>query len=814
MKTRSFLDLFITENLDIEIPMLQRDYAQGREDARTQGIRERFLDTLTGSLEGEPVILDFIYGSARDGKFYPLDGQQRLTTLFLLHGYVAAREERAEEFLRYLGSDEGSRFSYTTRFSSRDFCDKFVDGLVGENLLLRGPTGQSLRSWIEDQSWFLYSWHSDPTIRSMLVMLDAIHKRLKDKQKCFWHRLTGEDGKPAAIRFHLLELEEFNLGDELYVKMNARGKPLTEFENLKAYFLSLLDKIDVSQRQEFEERFARKFDNEWTDIFWALSKKDEGLDVDDFFLRYVCYLTDMFKHKVGIDPDADKDDFKVWNAVYGPDSNQGKEARRWLFDALDCWRMEKIPDVFGFFNAIFSSSGYEEGKIWLDRGINLFSRCCREYGSGNFSRGDSLLLYAVLHQLLSSDGDTGTLAGADFSARLRSVRNLIWNQDSLRLEVLNAVKKIMEGGMLQEGESFAPFTEYQIKEEQAKAEFLEKNPKHREIVCRLEDHPLLRGRLAVLFDAEEKEFNVGPHCALTFLRLFPRKQGEGPSRALLAQALLAVGDYTQALTAGRWQFGPGNEEHEGYWRDLLTHQERAEFENTRKYLCALLKEISETSGSGDMVTCLDRRVNEYLKLAEKEKKFDWRYYFVKYYETMCDGKTGIYYAGSDSGFFDISMLETTRRSGYYRDPYLWTIVKEVSSRFSSRFKEISGISLFKKEKPGELNPEVIDNIWSSGGDKSWMRLVQAGVEMRCDPEGKGFLLKAVNPAGQERLDALRQTDQWKNRIENGKGTNSNREETALLVTISGKRTEQAEEFYDTEDRIEIGTRLVRHLLES
>src|ERR1700722_19715328 len=76
----------------IEIPLIQRDYAQGREDRRASAIRSRFLDALhTALTEGAPVGLDFIYGEVRDGTFEPLDGQQRLTTLFLLHWYLASR---------------------------------------------------------------------------------------------------------------------------------------------------------------------------------------------------------------------------------------------------------------------------------------------------------------------------------------------------------------------------------------------------------------------------------------------------------------------------------------------------------------------------------------------------------------------------------------------------------------------------------------------------------------------------------------------------------------------------------------------------
>jgi uncharacterized protein with ParB-like and HNH nuclease domain len=44
----------------------------------------------------------------------PIDGQQRLTTLFLLHWYIGVR----------LGNEEIKKlsFSYKTRVSARDFC--------------------------------------------------------------------------------------------------------------------------------------------------------------------------------------------------------------------------------------------------------------------------------------------------------------------------------------------------------------------------------------------------------------------------------------------------------------------------------------------------------------------------------------------------------------------------------------------------------------------------------------------------------------------------------------------------------------------
>ncbi|MDR3057161.1 MAG: DUF262 domain-containing protein, partial [Prevotella sp.] len=104
----------------IEIPIIQRDYAQGRETSDVKKIRRTFLDVLFDALVNRKNIkLDFVYGDITKGKMTPLDGQQRLTTLFLLHWYIAYHEDVEE-------TDFLSKFTYRTRFSSRDFCDGLV----------------------------------------------------------------------------------------------------------------------------------------------------------------------------------------------------------------------------------------------------------------------------------------------------------------------------------------------------------------------------------------------------------------------------------------------------------------------------------------------------------------------------------------------------------------------------------------------------------------------------------------------------------------------------------------------------------------
>ena len=108
----SFMDIFDTtfgENQEevqlkkIIIPIIQRDFAQGRKSPDVTRVRERFLESLYKAVTEKPITLDFVYGDVdADGNMTPLDGQQRLTTLFLLHWYAAKKGRVSEEEYSFL----------------------------------------------------------------------------------------------------------------------------------------------------------------------------------------------------------------------------------------------------------------------------------------------------------------------------------------------------------------------------------------------------------------------------------------------------------------------------------------------------------------------------------------------------------------------------------------------------------------------------------------------------------------------------------------------------------------------------------------
>ncbi len=273
----SFCQLFTKKNMLVEIPIIQRDYAQGR--LESEAIREEFLQALHSYLEKGISFkdLDFIYGSVtsnENGKnvFIPLDGQQRLTTLFLLHWYLAQISNQGKHFKDVISLNGHSYFTYEVRSSSKEFCNALVNycldlDSVGNEI--------SLSNIIQDQPWFYLLWKNDPTIFSMLVMLDAIHSKFY-KNIDYYQKLA--DNENPVITFRLLNLTEFELTDDLYIKMNARGKPLTHFENFKAKFEQLvksftddLPRYKLNYSPELVsgyDYFIHKIDTDWTNLFW------------------------------------------------------------------------------------------------------------------------------------------------------------------------------------------------------------------------------------------------------------------------------------------------------------------------------------------------------------------------------------------------------------------------------------------------------------------------------------------------------------------------------------------------------------------
>ena len=275
MKNEYTFFSLINEFEKIEIPRIQRSYAQGRKNEKI--VRDDFLNSIMNALknkENSRLSLNFIYGMCEDNKkkFIPIDGQQRLTTLYLLYWYLNNFEEDDNE--KEKRKELLKRFTYETRESSKEFCTELASSNIDMELEdLKNDNTENITKKIENQTWYLLQWKDDPTIKAMLIMLSAIENKLKDEDIETIKKNAFDENK-KRIYFYFIETKTFGSADDLYVKMNSRGKKLTSFENFKSKLEGYMDRENQNDIfSDIKEKFKNKIDNEWLNYFWEQIKR-------------------------------------------------------------------------------------------------------------------------------------------------------------------------------------------------------------------------------------------------------------------------------------------------------------------------------------------------------------------------------------------------------------------------------------------------------------------------------------------------------------------------------------------------------------
>lgn len=636
---------------DIEIPRIQRDYAQGRLMKSVKKVRSRFLDALYNTLTtaGESLMLDFVYGDIEQRKdkytFIPIDGQQRLTTLFLLYWFAAKKERIACEKSAFL-----EHFSYATRYSSRDFCCSLVNYSPDWNNLLKDNQGNpQLSLTIADQPWYPFEWRNDPTIQSMLVMLDAIYHKFA-KVDGLWSTLVEE----KRIKFYCRLLKDMGLTDELYIKMNSRGKPLTDFEHFKAEFEDIIRQQDEALAMEF----SHKIDIEWTDMLFPYCGSNNI--VDEEFMHYykfishiLCYLNDY---------DLCEDELELAKHLYK--GEHGIENLKYLKSAFDCWCG---IDIDAFFNEYFTSTKYSSGKVKLyQEDVNLFRECCK---SSDFLMRKILMLYAVVvyrqHLMQSPELQ---ITETQFRRRIRIIRNLIQNSEfeirhytqrgeNQMKRLLEETHSIMTTGCIPDQE-VRGYNSRQKSEELSKEKWLVSNSSWADELFHLEDHALLRGSIQVVGLDNCDNFNK-------FRLLF-----NNCNKQLIDGALLTIGNYSQQI-GWRTQLGIDNDE---IWKELLhKSSQRGNFDETSRVINKLLSQFPTIESICD--DTLKTIIDKYLEENQNEPK-DWRYYFIKY-ACMRNVGFGMYFwKDKNAEPYNIIMMGTkSSRNGRNWNLFLYFISK-------------------------------------------------------------------------------------------------------------------------------------------
>lgn len=603
------------------------------------------------------ITLDFVYGDIdANGVMTPLDGQQRLTTLFLLHWYAARKDKVPEEECAFLNN-----FSYETRYSARDFCDCLIRKYMPSFT-------QQISKEIIDQAWFPLEWGKDPTINSMLVMLDAIDEKFASVEN-LWKRLSG-----GAISFYFLPIKDMGLTDELYIKMNSRGKPLTRFEHFKAELEHSLRRIDEAT----SKRVMGKIDIDWTDMLWQYRGEDNV--IDDEFLRYFRFVCDIICYQAGgTTQGKSEDEFDLLKEYFSPGTADVMHNIAKLESYFDCWCALGGVCLTDYLQK-FISYEHEAGKIRIEMryALDIFEDCLHTYadvaGNGNrsFPLGRIVLLFAIVTYLENRN----EIAEADFARRLRIVNNLIQNSedeisDSERRTsgnrmptILRQVEDIIRTGVV-DATFEKSMNPSQLQEEAEKLAWLEAHPEHTEALFTLEDHELLQGQIGIVGMDDPEQF-------ARFASLFDCDWDK------VDCALMSIGFYGQQERNGwRYQLGTSSRRNLNAWRTLF-HRSRNNtgFDETQQILKKLLASKDDFTDE-----YLDFIKESFIKGCEQDGQYPWRYYYIKY-DFFRPGSYGKYsWSNYKQNPYEFSVMMTaTKWSENTYQPFLRAIDESRLSR--------------------------------------------------------------------------------------------------------------------------------------
>jgi len=701
IKEMSFLEL-IKEH-QIVIPIIQRDYVQGRINNDVDEIRKDFLQEIKNAVINKiPFLkLGFVYGKVLDkdfqiikkknksaiegvlnslkdyakhldeeisfsvdwnsktsnedsfefSKFIPLDGQQRLTTLFLFHWYIINQSKQKKEFLNLL-----NRFKYDTRKKTQEF----VSAIIEKEIEL--DYNSDISTQLKKQTWFFHQWLQDPSVKAMLNTLDSIHATFKDLDFIeIWKSIEKK-----TIVFDYLDVEELDQTDEIYVKMNARGKQLSDFEHFKAWLQGFVKEEENNININFEN-WEDKLDVEWIDLFWSENNVEQ---TDNSYL--------MFFQNIGFSRYASNIETLFTSSLYNEikskkfedrflslDNNSelfGSDTLNHIFNVLNFLDSDKIDNYNSSIRKVLNFDEYSLKRVLLNG-----------YEFEKLSQNDEIIVHGIIYYGINSIEKDIEFDKENFEQWLRIVRNLSANTfiqgfDNY-IDALESLKNLskycfeIESKLMETDFSIDFFNGDQQKEERLKIEKFQISNDWRNTINNFEKHNYFNGQIGFFFDVLEKDEQddlekfvlYGDKLCNLFGEILEHKY------SILQATILSQVDYT-IKKSSKWTF-----------LDKRHNDLRSRFDNWRKIFNKNFKSSEEIIPFDGLKKIIrDNKSIEEIKTLTILN--DWRYIFTK-------NKALIEYCSSNHFYFEgqhnIQLLRGTTFTGKSFDAYLYFLLKKL-----------------------------------------------------------------------------------------------------------------------------------------
>ena len=718
----SFIKLFSQSELNVRIPIIQRDYAQGRSSAHE--VRKAFLKALLSYLQAEGTHdLDFVYGAVSESQdFLLLDGQQRLTTLFLLHWYLAQISDSPEARVAYyhcmLTSEGQVRFSYETRPSAKDFCQALLAETRERRLELKRE--DTLSDLIKEQPWYFLSWDRDPSITAMLTMLDDIHKVFYMERDGLVKLLDQDNPR---LSFQFLDLKGFGLTDDLYIKMNARGKSLTSIETFKANLEQYLrHELHDEQRAK---TFADKMDGQWADLMWCYRDTQYPEHASDrqwerIFQNLLSY---GYALSEGVGPNRELSrlhrDFLSFNA-YKELGCINEKSLDFITSVLDVLYNgeDKIHEWLGEeFRVYFSAEPYWDSLIENKQETDNARKQDWTYNA-------RLIFYAYIAYLIKFQPQRDNPVDVQALGEWMRVVHNLYRRENLQIDDEQDYVRALRGlrGMIEQGQpiyqllggGYSPdgVAGWQIAEEQSKAKLLlSDSATWWPLISRAELHPYFLGQIGFLLDFSDNNACAFERYEGLSSKIFAGGYDKRPREGyLLERAVLTKGDYvglsdakTKANLLSSAERGK-NIYRDHSWRRML----RSEDSEARRLFKVLLDDRLQPDGNvEDIKQSLRRIIEEDLPHLEG-KNISFRQALIKHPQIIEDSEYGfVQRAYEEEGRHSCRIVSKQQLSSYNYELQSYALYLEMF--------DDNGMQAYKPFKE-------VGYVWCRGNELSWIEL--------------------------------------------------------------------------------------------
>lgn len=278
------LSQFFSGRNRIVIPDLQRDYCWGIVENDNKNLVDSFFESLlklfNNKKENEIFNLGLIYAYEYPNSYVQLcDGQQRLTTIYLLLGLLNKfTSGKFEHFLIINNQTETEIKEPFLQYSIRESSQYFLSDLVNKFFIYNKV--EKVED-IKNQFWYFREYDYDPTVVSFLSALAILEDKISTVEidLCEFGVFITQN-----LSFLYYDTENRNNGEETFVVINTTGEALSSTENLKPLLISNQNNNEQKNCSEQWEEFEH--------YFWKHRDKNDTADngLKEFF-RWIVLLS-------------------------------------------------------------------------------------------------------------------------------------------------------------------------------------------------------------------------------------------------------------------------------------------------------------------------------------------------------------------------------------------------------------------------------------------------------------------------------------------------------------------------------------------